>query len=120
MKVYGARGILGIAAMTAVALSQMNSPVQAEPLPADPVPVDPNKVPKRLDINSTPREVCKAWRVFFNGVEQRACIIADREKGYILRYKTAIGSMPVRGRSGKYETEHLKGIVEFRAKVESV
>jgi hypothetical protein len=78
--------------------------------------VDPNKPPVRMDINSTPRHVCQAWDVFFNGQRQRACIIADREKGYIKRYKLAIGSMPVRGRSGTYETEELHGKVEFKLK----
>lgn len=104
-RIYGPRGLMALAALAA-----MPALVEAEPV------IDPNNPPKRMDINTTPRSVCNAWDVFFNGQKQRACVIADRETGYIKRYKLAIGSMPVKGRSGTYETEELHGKVEFRRK----
>lgn len=75
-------------------------------------------VPKRLDIKHHSQEYCKKFDVFFNGQKQRLCTEADAEKGYIVRYKLGIGSLPVAGRSG-YETERLEGRVEIKMKVES-
>lgn len=86
---------------------------------AEPVRAQKPALPKRLDIRIHSQEYCKQFEVFFNGIKQRLCTEADAEKGYIVRYKLGIGSLPVQNREGKYETERLQGRVEIKLKVES-
>lgn len=101
--------LLAASAPTAVAPQEDTRPYE---------PPKDGKLPTRLDIRTDSRQKCAAYDVFFDGVKQRCCVIADAGKGFILRYKNAIGSMPVRGRSGKYETEHLIGKVEIKPKAQ--
>lgn len=71
-------------------------------------------IPNRLDIEVDTRLYCKQFDVFFNGVKQRLCQVADVKAGFIIRFKLGIGRLPVRGRTGKYETEMIKGKVEIK------
>jgi hypothetical protein len=86
----------------------------------DEVVPQPTKIPQRLNIKHHSQEYCKKFDVFFNGQKQRLCIEADAEKGFIVRYKLGIGSLPVANREGTYETERLEGRVEIKLKVDSV
>jgi hypothetical protein len=71
----------------------------------------------RLDINKDTQEKCVQYDVFFNGVKQSLCVVADEEKGYIERYKFGIGRRPLKGRFGRIGTIKLHGKVEIRRKV---
>jgi hypothetical protein len=73
-------------------------------------------VPVYLDIHKDSKQYCAMWDVYLNGVKQRACMVADVEKGHVIRFKHAIGNLPVRGRTGKFETEVVRGKVEIRRK----
>ena len=42
----------------------------------------------RLDIRNMDRKYCAQFDVTLNGVKQTQCIVADSEKGYVIRYKT--------------------------------
>lgn len=69
--------------------------------------------PRRMDSDTTPRDVCEAFDVYFNGIRQLCCKVADVDKGYIVRYKRSVGRKPV-----GTETEVLRGKVEIRRKGE--
>lgn len=71
----------------------------------------------RLDINKDTQAKCVQYDVFFNGVKQSLCIVADEEKGYIERYKFGMGRRPIKNRFGKIETVRLSGKVEIKRKV---
>lgn len=79
-----------------------------------------NKQPKKLDIRVDLREYCHMFEIFLDDKPVHACIVADAEKGLILRFKRAIGNKPVRSMNGKYLTETLRGKVEIRFKGEAV
>lgn len=66
-------------------------------------------VPKRLDIAVDNISECSKYDVFFNGIRQTACRVADVEQGYIVRYKRARGRLMSGG-----EVERLEGKVEIR------
>lgn len=50
------------------------------------VDAQPPPTPKRLDITTMPGAYCRAFNVYFNGVKQNLCQVADVERGYITRY----------------------------------
>lgn len=70
----------------------------------------------RLDINKDTQARCNLFDVFFNGVKQTLCTVADEEKGYIERYKFGMGRRPIKNRFGKIETVRLSGKVEIKRK----
>ena len=60
------------------------------------------------------------YRVTLNGVEQRDCLVADADKGMILRYKrNRMGLLSVT-RDGKKDTEELHGnvVIEYASLAE--
>lgn len=75
-------------------------------------------IPKRLELGRTPDSICRAYDVYFNGVKQRLCKLADVEKGRIIRYKNGIGNQPVAKGFG-IQIEELFGNVEIRRKGDS-
>lgn len=101
-------------AIQIAALAMLATNEQAPPLEA---PARPRgALPTKLDIRTDSAEYCSQFDVFFNGVKQSACVVADVKNKRILRYKNAMGRIPVRGRTGKYETQHLDGLVEIKWK----
>jgi hypothetical protein len=76
--------------------------------------IAPMPTPRRMDSETTPREVCEAFDVYFNGIRQLCCKVADVDKGYIVRYKRSIGRKPM-----TTQTEVLRGKVEIRRKGEA-
>ena len=61
---------------------------------------DPNRV-------MNPRD----YKVTLDGVEQRDCLVADTNKGMVLRYKRNRMGLLYANRQGKMETEELHGNV---------
>lgn len=59
---------------------------------------------KNLDLNA---------RVFLDGVEQKLCVTADEEKGYVLRYKSIDHILKVDKQLGAIEQEEVYGKVEI-------
>lgn len=118
--IYGARGLMALAAMACIP-TERNAEQRAELHTAinDAPPAAPT-TPKRLNIKYDSQEFCKRFEVFFNGQKQRLCIEADAEKGFVVRYKLGIGSLPVANRAGEFETERVQGRVEIKLKVASV
>jgi hypothetical protein len=71
-------------------------------------------IPRRMDSDTTPRHICESHDVFFNGIRQLCCKVADVDQGYIVRYKKSVGRRPV-----GTATEVLRGKVEIRRKSEA-
>jgi hypothetical protein len=65
-----------------------------------------NALPRRLTAD-TPG--CNRYQVWFDGVRQYLCTLADVDAGRIVRYKAGIGSRP-----STREQETLHGLVEIR------
>ena len=51
------------------------------------------------------------YRVTLDGVEQRDCLVADADKGMVLRYKRNRMGLFYANRQGEMETEELHGNV---------
>lgn len=56
----------------------------------------PAEPPNRLQVGYSPAAYCNAYDVYFNGVKQTLCTVADVKRGYITRYikgkgRTGIG-----------------------------
>lgn len=70
------------------------------------------QVPTRLDLAKHGAGHCKQFNVFFNGIRQTACTIADSELGEITRFKHMKGHVGIRV-NGRDEVEVLKGDVRI-------
>ncbi len=77
-------------------------------------------VPNRLSITDQSFEYCQKWDVYFNGMKQRHCTIADVERGYIVRYRLGVGGIPIANRKGKVETVRCVGVVKIVPKGQEV
>ena len=54
-----------------------------------------------------------SFNVTLDGVVQTVCVIADSDKGEIVRYKLNAMGLPSKDRSGKFILETLKGKVSI-------
>jgi len=70
-------------------------------------------VPRRMAVDETPSGMHAAHDVYLNGVKQRLCIVADMDKGYVKRYVSGVGNIPLRNRKGNTDTELLFGDVQI-------
>jgi len=70
-------------------------------------------VPRRMDVNFTPRSIINLHDVFFNGEKQTLCVMADAVKGIIHRWSHGTGHRPGKGAV----IQELQGKVEIRRKV---
>jgi len=43
-------------------------------------------IPTRMEVGVTPLSICNRFDVYFNGVKQTRCTVADTVEGYITRY----------------------------------
>lgn len=72
----------------------------------------------RLDINTMPKELCRKFDVILDGQMQKHCVVADAEKGYVLRYRTTpFGTIAI-GRNNKALVQRVDGIVEIVKKID--
>lgn len=64
----------------------------------------------RLDIRNMDRKYCAQFDVTLNGVKQTQCIVADSDKGYVIRYKTSKFGLHEM-KNGKTVHERVEGLV---------
>lgn len=77
-----------------------------------------NMHPKRLSVDEHSADYCRMFEVFLDGKKQTRCTVADVEHGYVIRYKNAIFGIPIKNhKTGKVETETVKGLVRIVHKV---
>jgi hypothetical protein len=93
--------------LMAAAMLGVSNGIAITPLP----PTGPT--PRRLELGVTPQEICNQYDVYFNGVKQTLCCVADMDKGYIKRYLRGIGRKPVVNKNNKYDMELLFGDVQI-------
>lgn len=73
-------------------------------------------VPTILDIQKDSKEKCAQFDVYLNGKKQTQCVLADSDKGYVIRYKTLYGVPVTRG--NVRVVERIAGKVEIVLKDE--
>lgn len=66
----------------------------------------------RLDIRNMDRKYCAQFDVTLNGVKQTQCIVADSDKGYVIRYKTSKFGLHEM-KNGKTVHERVEGLVSI-------
>lgn len=74
-----------------------------------------SKLPVRLSLEHDGM-ACANYDVYFRGVKQSRCSIADSQHGYVVRFKTQVFGIPQRKRDGSFVTEKLHGKVEILLK----
>lgn len=73
------------------------------------------KLPVRLSLEVDGMD-CANYDVYFKGIKQTRCSIADTQHGYVVRFKTQVFGVPQRKRDGTFATEKLHGKVEILLK----